>query len=253
VPLNQDSDVPSGKPQTGAAFMTTHWTTVLNAGDSQCPEADEALSRLCRNYWYPLYVYVRRRGHGPDEAQDLTQEFFARLLASNYLRTVDRRKGRFRWFLMSAMENFLAKEWRDSRRLKRGGGQPVLSLDEQDAEGRYIVEPAEPMTAETMFERRWALTVLERTMQRLRGEFVAAGKTALFEALQVFLTGEGSEQTQEQVGQSLNMSKSAVNVTMHRMRKRYGELLRQEIAETVSCPEAIDEELRHLQQILSGG
>lgn len=240
----------SGK-SGGAAFVTTHWSVVLGAGDGESPQADEAMAKLCQTYWYPLYAYVRRQGYAPDQAQDLTQEFFARLLARNYLRSVDRRKGKFRWFLQAAMEHFLAKEWRDAHRLKRGGGKIFLSLDERDAEDRYKVEPAEPMTAERLYERRWALTLLEQTMRRLREECKAAGKQAHFEALHVFLSGERPGITQAEAGARLGLSEGAANVAVHRLRRRYGELLREEIRNTVSSADEVDEELRYLRTVVS--
>jgi RNA polymerase sigma-70 factor (ECF subfamily) len=230
-------------------FATTHWSMVLSAGEADSPEADQALARLCKSYWYPLYAYVRRQGYKPEEAQDLTQEFFARLLAKNYLKSLDRQKGKFRSFLLAAMEHFLAKEWRDARRLKRGGGRPILSLDEQDVEARYLIEPAEEMTAERIFERRWAFTVLEQAIQRLREEFAAAGKGALFESLQGFLSGEKTAYAQ--LESRLDMSEGAIKVAVHRMRQRYGDLLRQEIANTVSAPEDVDEEVRYLISVIS--
>ncbi len=240
-----------GKPQPGGVFVTTHWSMVLNARNGDSAQADEAMSRLCRAYWYPLYAYVRRQGYPPDQAQDLTQEFFARLLARNYLRSIDRQKGKFRWFLLTAMEHFLAKEWRDAHRLKRGGGQIILSLDDKDAEDRYKYEPAEPMTAQRIYERRWALTLLEQAMAKLREEFAANGKAEVFDALQVFLSGERADVTQAQAGSGLSMSEGAVSVAVHRMRKRYAELLRAEIANTVSSPEEVEEELRHLLAVVS--
>jgi RNA polymerase sigma factor (sigma-70 family) len=247
----QDGGGVSGGARGQGVFMTTHWTTVVSAGHPESAQGDEAMGRLCRTYWYPLYIYVRRQGYDADEAQDLTQEFFARLLARNFLRNIDRSRGKFRWFLMAAMEHFLAKEWRDARRLKRGGGQAVFSLDEVDAENRYRIEPEEPMTAERIYERRWAMMLLDQALQRLRGEFVEAKKAAVFEALQIFLSGERPDVTQEQAGERLGMTKGAVNVAVHRLRKRYGELLREEIAETVSSPDGVEEELRYLQKVLN--
>ena len=241
----------SEEPQNVAAFVTTHWSVVLSAGEGDSPDADQALARLCRIYWHPLYAYVRRQGHNPDEAQDLTQEFFARLLAKNYLRSLDRRKGKFRSFLLAAMEHFLAKEWRDANRLKRGGGKTILSLDDQDAESRYRIEVAETMTAERIYERRWAFTLLEQALHGLREELKQAGKAALFEALQGFLSGEKPDHTYSEVGARLNMTEGAVKVAVHRLRKRYGELLRLEIANTVSSPDEIDGELRYLLAVVS--
>ncbi len=238
-------------PQPVAVFATTHWSVVLNAGEAGSPVADEAIARLCKIYWYPLYAYVRRQGYNADQAQDLTQEFFARLLAKNYFRALDRQKGKFRSFLLASMEHFLAKEWRDARRLKRGGGQTISSLDETNAESRYKLEPAETMTAERIYERRWAFTLLEQAHQHLRQEFVAVVKLSLFEALQVFLTGDRSDITYAQVGANLDMTEGAVKVAVHRLRRRYGEVLREEIANTVSSPEEVEDELRHLLTVVS--
>jgi len=233
-------------PPQGAAFRTTHWSVVLNAADLESPQAAEAMSRLCQVYWYPLYAYVRRKGQKPEEAQDLTQEFFARLLAKNYLRSLDRQKGKFRSFLLAAMEHFLAKEWRDAHRLKRGGGRVILSLDECDAENRYKVDAVESMTAERIYERRWTLALLEQALKRLREEFAANGRLALFEALEIYMTGERAPCTYAEVALKLDMTEGAVKVAVHRMRARYGELVRAEIANTVSREEDVEEELRHL-------
>jgi DNA-directed RNA polymerase specialized sigma24 family protein len=157
-------------------FTTTHWSVVLAAGQGSAPGAQEALERLCQTYWYPLYAYVRRKGYGAEDAQDLTQEFFARLLARNYLRVADRNKGRFRSFLLGSLEHFLAREWTKARAQKRGGGHRVLSLDGADAENRYLLEPVHDLTPERIFERRWATTLLEQAMSRLREECVAGQK-----------------------------------------------------------------------------
>ncbi len=242
----------SARPDPVAAFATTHWSVVLDAGETGSPRANEAIARLCKVYWYPLYAYVRRQGYKPEQAQDLTQEFFARLLARNYFRALDRQKGKFRSFLLAAMEHFLAKEWRDANRLKRGGGQTLISLDQEDPETRYKIEPVETLTAERIYERRWALTLIEQAMQRLRDEFVTVGKLPLFNALQGSLSGERGETTHAEIGAQLDMTEGAVKVAVHRLRKRYGEILREEIANTVSRPEEVDEELRYLLAVVSG-
>lgn len=239
-------------PQPMAVFATTHWSAVVNAGEEGSPAAAEAIAKLCKIYWYPLYAYVRRQGYSADQAQELTQEFFARLLARNYFRALDRQKGKFRSFLLASMEHFLAKEWRDSHRLKRGGGQTICSLDEGDTETRYKLEPAETMTAERIYERRWAFTLLEQAHKHLRDEFVAAGKLPLFDALQVFLTGDRSDITYAQMGATIDMTEGAVKVAVHRLRRRYGEVLREEIAATVSSADEVEEELRHLLSVVSG-
>lgn len=240
-----------GKPQPQAAFTTTHWSLVLNAADASSPAADRALAQLCEIYWYPLYVYARRQGHNPHDAQDLTQEFFRRLLEKNYLRTIDRQKGKFRTFLLAAMEHFLAKHWRDAHRLKRGGGQTIISLDDSTAEQRYRAEPAQESTAEHLYERRWALTLIEQTLRRLRQEFTEVKKLPLLEALQPFLSGDRPDLSYAQVGARLDMSEGAVKVAVHRLRARYGELLREEIAKTVSRPDEVDQELRYLIEVIS--
>ncbi len=246
-----DSEGGPVERQAGAAFRTTHWSVVLHAAATESPEAAEAMSRLCSVYWYPLYAYVRRKGYKPEEAQDLTQEFFARLLAKHYLRTLDRQKGKFRSFLLAALEHFLAKEWRDANRLKRGGDRVILSLDQCDAENRYLVEAVENVTAEHIYERRWALTLLNQAMNRLRDEFASAGRLALFEALESSLTGEGATSTYANMCAKLDMTEGAIKVAVHRMRARYGELVRAEIADTVSATEDVDDELRHLLATLA--
>lgn len=238
--------VPAGPGQ----FNTTHWSVVLGAAEGGSPQADQALAQLCEVYWYPLYAYVRRQGYDVDEARDLTQEFFARLLKGNLLRSVDPKKGKFRSFLLAAMEHFLAKQWRDARRLKRGGGQHVLSLDEENAEARYQLEPVDNLTAERLYERRWALILIETAFQRLREEFRASDKQPLFEALQPFLTGDRPDSTYAEVGVVLDRTAGAVKVAVHRLRARYGELIREEVAKTVATPGEVDEELRHLLRIV---
>src|SRR5262245_58956883 len=176
------------RPSTAAQFATTHWSVVLRAGDHASPQAAAALETLCRTYWYPLYAYVRKRGHGPDDAKDLTQEFFGRLLAKSQLTTVDRRKGKFRSWLLGVMNHFLAHEWEKARAEKRGGGQSVFSLDELAAEERYRLEPAEDCAAEKMFDRRWALTVLDQAATRLRDEYTEAGKDEHYTWLKDFVS-----------------------------------------------------------------
>jgi RNA polymerase sigma-70 factor (ECF subfamily) len=224
-------------------FATTRWSVVLAAGGS-APDASEALAALCRAYWYPLYVFVRRQGHAPHDAQDLTQEFFARLLEKDWLRAVERERGRFRSFLLAAMKHFLANEWDRAHRLKRGGGQAVISLDAESAENRYALEPADHMTADRIFERRWALTLLEQVLARLRKEFVAAGRGALFDELKTALTGEKIPYAE--IAARLHSNEGAVRVAVHRLRLRYRDLVRAEIAETVASEDEIDAEVQHL-------
>ena len=215
------------------------------------PESASALETLCRTYWYPLYAYVRRRGHSPEEAEDLTQEFFARLLASNDLSGVDRSKGKFRSFLLAAINHFLANEWDRATAAKRGGNQILISLDDENAEERYRMEPAAEVGPEKLFERSWARTLLAQGLARLRVEYAADGKTQQFEQIRCFLTEETGEGGYAAVAARLNMSTGAVAVAVHRMRQRYRELVRQEIAQTVTTPVELETEIRHLLAALS--
>jgi RNA polymerase sigma-70 factor (ECF subfamily) len=228
------------------AFRTTRWTVVLAAAQGDSPSAEEALAQVCRTYWYPLYAFVRRRGYDAHEAQDLTQEFFARLLEKNGLNSVDRAKGQFRSFLLAALKHFLDNEWDKAQTQKRGGQYEFVPWDEFTGEDRYGQEPFHELTAEKIFDRRWALTVLETVMEELRKEYTVAGRQALFEAFQVFLSGETATSTYAELGANLTMNEGAVKVAVHRLRRRYGELLRSEIAHTVGSPREIDEEMRHL-------
>lgn len=231
--------------------MTTHWSVVQAAGEEESASGDAALAELCGTYWYPIYVYVRRQGYDEHEAKDLTQEFFSRLLARNQFKLLDRRRGRFRAWLLASLEHFLAKQWRDASRQKRGGGKAMISLDDEKAEERYRLEPGDPMDAGMLYERRWALTLLERTFQRLGKEFEAGGRGALFRSLQVFLSGEKSRHSYASVARELDMTEGAVKVAVHRLRQRYGETLRDEIAQTVSGSDEVDAELRHLMAVLA--
>ncbi len=231
-------------------FATTHWSLVGAAGDAKSPHAMEALEKLSRSYWYPLYVYVRRKGYSADDAQDLTQEFFARLLGRNYLSVADRNKGRFRSFLLGALEHFLAREWTKAHAQKRGGGKAFLSLAETDAENRYLMDPAHDLTPEKIYDRRWATTLLAQAMSRLREECAASHKCDLFDKVECLLSGEKSEASYAEIAAALNMSEGAIKVAVHRLRQRYGELVRDEIARTVAGPEEAEEELRYLFNVL---
>ena len=227
-------------------FPTTHWSVVLAAGDTKSPQARESLEKLCRAYWYPLYAYVRRKGYHAEDSQDLTQEFFGRLLAKNFLSVADRKKGRFRSFLLGSLEHFLAREWTKAHAKKRGSGQRPRSLDEQDAEGRYLREPAHELTPESLFDRRWATALLETAMNKLREECIDARKGELFEGVKGQLSGEKGEGSYAEVAGALQMSEGAVKVAVHRLRRRYGELIRAEVAQTVGGPEEVEEELHYL-------
>ena len=228
-------------------FATTQWKVVLDARDGTESQARLALESLCHAYWFPLYAYVRRRGHDADEARDLTQAFFADLLGRNFLDAIDRSKGRFRSFLLASLENFLSHERDKANALKKGGGVAPISLDGADAETRYRLEPSDPETPELVFERRWGATVMERTMERLRTEY--AGEPGRFERLKPCLTGDNPDRYAE-IGAALGLAESAVKAAVHRLRQQYGRLLREEIAETVTSPTEVDEELRHLLGVL---
>ena len=241
-----DSDAPAAAAR---GFHTTRWSVIVSA-QGEGGDAQEALANLCRAYWYPLYAFVRRQGFSTHDAQDLTQEFFARLLAKGWLDGVDRERGRFRSWLLASMKHFLAKEWRDAHREKRGGGAIFETSNPDEAESRYAREPANLATAEQLYDRRWALDILERGLARLQAEFASAGKAAQFAALKFCLTGE--KVALREVAGQLGSSEGAVKVAVHRLRERYGELIRAEIAETVAGPEQVEAELRELQTALRG-
>lgn len=234
-----------------AEFRTTHWSAVLAARDKSSPQAEAALAELCQTYWYPLYAYIRRRGNDPTEAEDLTQAFFARLIEKHYIGDVTPGVGRFRSFLLASLKHFLANEWDRAQTGKRGGGRVIVSLDEQDAEARYLFEPVENVTPETLFEQHWALTVLDRVLTRLREEFVATERTDLFDQLKVFLSADQTGCSYAEIAARTGSTEGAVKVAVHRLRRRYGELLRAEIGHTVSDSQEIEDEVRHLIAVLS--
>jgi DNA-directed RNA polymerase specialized sigma24 family protein len=228
------------------AFSTTQWSVVLLAAQGGLFAMEGALEELCRKYWYPLYAFVRRRGFDPHEAEDLTQSFFAFFLEKETLKKVDRQKGKFRSFLLASLTNFLNNDWDKRHTLKSGGRRRIFSLDGMDPEERFALEPVEPSTPEMLFERRWALTLVEQVLGRLRQEYVAAGKAQLFAALATGLTGEVVGQHYDQWTVALGMSQGALKVALHRLRRRFGQLLREEIAQTVANQAEVDEEIRQL-------
>ena len=232
--------------QARSLFVTTHWSVVLAAKDKSSPDSAAALEALCRAYWYPLYAFVRRQGHPPCDAQDLTQEFFARLLAKDYLGAAAREKGRFRTFLRVALRRFLANEWDRARRLKRGGGQASLSLDVAMGEERYQAERGGGLPPDRLYERRWALTLLEQTLGRLRAEHAAAGKVAEFERLKGVLMAERGAIDYGALAAALGLSEGAARVAAHRLRKRFRQLFRAAVADTVFGPGEVESELRYL-------
>jgi len=232
-----------------AAFATTHWSVVLTAQE-RSPAADAALEKLCRTYWWPLYGFVRRHGFGPEEAQDLTQGFFALLLERRDLDVVRREKGRLRSYLLVSLKNFLAKARRRELTLKRGEGRALVPLDELIAREHADLEPADNLTADKIYERRWALTLLEQVLTRLEAEYRAAGNAKLFDYLKKFLSDEPGRQSQAEVAAELGMTENAVKQAFHRLRQRYRQLLHDEIAQTVAVPGDVEEELRHFISVL---
>lgn len=241
---NEQSNHPG--PQAPWRFASTRWSLVAAAGQGASPEAQEALAVLCHIYWYPLYAYARRRLASVEDAQDLTQEFFAQLLEKDYLQAADPNRGKFRSFLLTAFKHFLSKERDWANAQKRGGARHILPLDFQAGETRYHLEPPDHATPESIYERRWALTLLEQALTLLRQEFAGAGKQKLFENLKSTLTGDFSTEPYSRIAEKLSMTEQAVKVAVHRLRQRYKELLRGEIAQTVATNDEIDDELRDL-------
>ena len=237
------------EPSAGADrrwFTTTHWSIVLSAQDRKSRQSERALAALCETYWFPLYAYVRRSVFSSHDAQDLTQEFFAQLLEKDFLKDVDYRRGKFRSFLLAALKHHLGHHRERARAKKRGGGRVPFSLDFDDAENRYHLEPEDPATPERLYLRRWALTLLDRVVRRLEDESIRAGKAETFVGLKEFLTADRQSRPYRQAAESLGMTEGAVKVAVHRLRRRYRELLREEIAQTVADPAEVDDELGEL-------
>lgn len=232
------------------SFATTHWSVVAQAREAS-PENESALQFLCQTYWYPLYVYVRRQGRTPEDAQDLVQGFFAHVLEKRCFQAADHEKGKFRSFLIGALKRYMATEWDRANRLKRGGGKQIISLDDAQTEDRYLAEPPDNNTPEKAFERQWARTLLDQVLARLESEFALAGKTPLYERLRVFINGDSKELSYSETGEKLGMSEGAVKVAVYRLRITYRELLREEIARTIENPKDVEDEIRHLFSALS--
>lgn len=232
-------------------FLPTHWSVVLAAGHGDSPSAREALAHLCKNYWYPLYAYARRRGCSPHDAQDLPQEFFARFLEGNWVAQADRQRGRFRSFLLSAMKHFMANEWNKARAQKRGGGQPALSIEEDSAEHRYRLEPSENATPESIFEKEWAVALLNGVLARLEAEYNEKGKRAWMEVMRPALATDRGALDYVELAHELGTTESAARMAVHRLRQRYRQLIRAEVASTVASPEEVEAEMRHLFQALT--
>ena len=235
---------------TSAGFHTTHWTVVLAASTGDGVEKSEALASLCATYWYPLYAYTRRQGSTPHEAADLTQEFFCRFLERDALASVRPAAGKFRSFLLACLRNFLANEWQRAQAQRRGGGCVLLPLDSGDAESRYLLEPVDHLTPEAIYERRWAFAVLERTMAELRGEYSTGAKQDQWQEFEQFLPGGHTVLSRAELAAKRGVSVGAIDVAIHRLRKRFGALLREQVARTVSSEAEIEDELRHLISVL---
>ena len=238
-------------PAVESSFQATHWSVVVNARDPTSPEGARALEQLCRAYWYPLYAFVRRKGYAPEEAEDLTQGFFARFLEKRYLDDVAREKGKFRTFLLCALDHFLANEWDKTQRVKRGGGATFLPLETSGGEDRYAHEPSDTTTPEEAFDRQWAETILATVLGRLRKEFEDSGTASRFDALKPFLLGEPGGEAYAAVADRLHLSEQGVKSAVHRLRQRFRDLFREEIAHTVAMRAEIDEELRYLVRLMT--
>ena len=231
-------------------FTTTHWSVVLAARGTDSSVALQALERLCQTYWYPLYAFVRRQGYSAQDAEDLTQGFFERVLEKEYFTDVDQSKGRFRAFLLAALKHFLSESRKRERAIKRGGGKPMVCLDAQTAEERYRLEPTDTMTPDRLYDRRWALTVVENAVVRLRQEYAAAGKGELYENLKSQLPGAAEGLSHAEVGCRLGKSESAIKTEALRLRRRLADFVRAEIQQTVAGVADIDEEVRYLSEVL---
>ncbi len=244
----QEEPVRQSDPQ----FATTNWSVVLAAGGREDSGSQQALAELCQAYWYPVYAYVRRRVSDVQEAQDLTQEFFARLLEKHSIESADPSRGRFRAFLLTACKRFLVNQWHKARAAKRGGGQIPLSLDFDSGESKYVVEAVDTLTADRLYERQWALALLARVMERFREEFANKQKEPHFEQLKQFISGSMGTEAYRAAADVLGISEGAVKVAAHRLRTRYRDLLRSEIGQTVEEPKDVDDEIRSLFKVLGG-
>jgi RNA polymerase sigma factor (sigma-70 family) len=255
VPADDREASPNGNGPAAAglngavAFATTHWSMVVTA-QGESPAADKALEKLCRTYWWPVYSFIRRQGAGPEDAEDLTQGFFAVLFERRDLQAVRRENGRLRSFFFASLKNFLAKERRYATAAKRGEGRPLIPLEELLARQRADLEPADTLSADRIFERRWALTVLEQALAQLEDEYRTAGNAGLFEQLKKLLTDESQRPSQAEIAHQFRMTENAVNQAFHRLRQRYRELVHEEVAHTVIAPGDTEDELRHLIAVL---
>lgn len=232
-------------------FTTTHWSMVLAAGEDPSPGSSAALERLCRTYWQPLYAYARRLGHQPEEAQDLVQAFFARLLEKRFLETADPQRGKFRSYLLSAFKHFVANEWRRENTIKRGGRAVITSIELEQAEDAYRREPADSLTPQDVYEKRWVLSLLENVFAQIRREYAGQEKQRLFDSIKGQLTGDAAGCTYQEMADRLGMTEGAIKVAVHRLRKRFKEALVAEVADTVASPEQVEEEIGYMLQLMS--
>jgi RNA polymerase sigma-70 factor (ECF subfamily) len=246
------SSTPSQLRQENRRFTTTRWSIVVAAGKPDAASAKTALATLCETYWYPVYAFVRRRGYSAHDAQDCTQEFFAALLEKDYVRAAERERGRFRTFLLTAVSRFLSKQRDRARARKRGGGRKVFSIDVEAGEGRYQLEPVDRWTPELMYERGWALALLERVVLRLGQRYAEQGKSALFDRLKPSLTGSETEAVNTKLASELDLTAGALKVAVHRLRRRYRDLLKEEIADTVASSDDVTNEFEYLLAALRG-
>lgn len=246
------TEEPNSEPQAHrGVFATTHWSVVLAAGEKNAPQSAEALERLCSGYWYPLYTFVRRRGYSPEDAQDLTQQFFGRFLERSSFSLADPARGRFRTFLLVSLQHFLADEWKRAHRAKRGGGTFQVPLDGLLAEKRYAAEVTDVMTPERAYEEHWAMTLLEQVLEHMHQDYARAGKERLFEALQDFLWGADPPLSYAALAKDLGLTEVALRAAVHRLREDYRERLRAEVAHTVNEPGEVDAELHYLIGIIA--
>jgi RNA polymerase sigma-70 factor (ECF subfamily) len=250
--VENPAETPTPVLSLGEAFKTTHWSVVLSSGHDSESVARAALEELCRCYWFPLYAYVRRHGYTREDAQDLTQSFFARFLEHGYFARAERERGRFRTFLLTSLKRFLMEEWRRANRQKRGGNQTFVPFDAQAAEDRYSAEPRDELSPDLLYDLRWAGVLLERVVARLRKDYESTGRTAVYTKLQGFLWGRQAETSYAEMSEQLGMNAGAVKVAVHRLRQRFRDLLREEVANTVATQEQIDDELRHLLSAFGG-
>ena len=235
----------------GAAFRSTHWSLIFKAGDSLSPDSNGALEELCHRYWYPLYSFARRRGQNAHDAQDITQGFFAKLLEKGYVKAADPNKGRFRTFMLTAFKAYSANEWDKTQTQKRGGGVDHVSLDWDDAEERFQGEPASQVDPELAFDKRWALSLIDRVTEKLKAEYQRIGKQTRYETLRIFMLDDPDRGAYEAAASTLGLSESGVRTSVMRLRHRFSQMLRDEIADTVESEEAVQEELQHLLAALS--